>query len=52
MSDCKARVVLYDETSNKRGEMVFALLEKSSVDRTKRAKNNLQDKVTRADNAS
>ena len=56
MSDCKARVVFDDTTSNKSGDMVVALTEKSSVARTKRAKSkkkkNLRGKAARANNAS
>ena len=52
MYDCKATVVLDDETNNKSGDMVLALTEKSSVDRTIRAKSkkkkNLRGKAARA----
>ena len=55
MSDCKARFVFDDETSNKSGDMVLALTEKSSVACTKRAKSKkkkLRVKAARANNAS
>ena len=55
VSDCKARAVFEDETSNKSGDIVLALTEKSAVARTKRVKNkkkNLQGKAALADNAS
>ncbi|CAI5703663.1 unnamed protein product [Peronospora effusa] len=53
---CKARVVFDDKTRNTRGDMVFALTEKSEVARTKGAKSkknkNLQGKAARASDAS
>ena len=47
MYDCKATVVLDDETNNKSGDMVLALTEKSSVDRTIRAKSKKKKKALR-----
>ena len=38
VSECKARVVFDDKTSNNSGDMVLALTEKSSVVRTKSSK--------------
>ena len=43
-SECKARISFNDEKSNLSGDMMLALTEKSSVDRTKRAKSKKEKK--------